>query len=74
MLILTRKIGECIAIGEEIKVYVVDIRGKQVRLGIEAPASAPIYRQEVYQRIVEENRSASRVDLADFGKMIKERE
>jgi carbon storage regulator len=74
MLILTRKIGECIAIGEEIKVYVVDIRGKQVRLGIEAPASAPIYRQEVYQRIVEENRSASRVDLTDFGKMIKERE
>jgi carbon storage regulator len=74
MLILTRKIGECITIGEEIKVYVVDIRGKQVRLGIEAPTHAPIYRQEVYQKILEENRSASRVDLADFGKLIKERE
>jgi len=74
MLILTRKIGECITIGEEIKVYVVDIRGKQVRLGIEAPTHAPIYRQEVYQKILEENRSASRVDLADFGKLIKGRE
>jgi carbon storage regulator len=74
MLILTRKIGECITIGEEIKVYVVDIRGKQVRLGIEAPTHAPIYRQEVYQKILEENRSASRVDLADFGQMIKRRE
>jgi carbon storage regulator len=74
MLILTRKIGECITIGEEIKVYVVDIRGKQVRLGIEAPTHAPIYRQEVYQKILEENRSASRVDLADFGQMIKGRE
>jgi len=74
MLILTRKIGECITIGEEIKVYVVDIRGKQVRLGIEAPTHAPIYRQEVYQKILEENRSASRVDLADFGQVIKGRE
>jgi carbon storage regulator len=74
MLILTRKIGECITIGDEIKVYVVDIRGKQVRLGIEAPTHAPIYRQEVYQKILEENRSASRVDLADFGQMIKGRE
>jgi carbon storage regulator len=74
MLILTRKIGECITIGDEIKVFVVDIRGKQVRLGIEAPSHAPIYRQEVYQKILEENRSASRVDLDDLGRMIKGRE
>jgi carbon storage regulator len=74
MLILTRKIGECITIGDEIKVYVVDVRGKQVRLGIEAPTHAPIYRQEVYQKILEENRSASRVDLDDLGQMIKRRE
>jgi carbon storage regulator len=74
MLILTRKIGECITIGDDIKVHVVDIRGKQVRLGIEAPTHAPIYRQEVYQRILEENRSASRVNPADFDQMINERE
>ena len=74
MLILTRKIGECITIGEEIKVYVVDIRGRQVRLGIDAPTHAQIYRQEVYQKILEENRAASRVDPADFGRLIKGRE
>jgi carbon storage regulator len=74
MLILTRKIGECITIGDDIKVHVVDIRGKQVRLGIEAPAHAPIYRQEVYQKILEENRSAARVNPADFDQMINGRE
>jgi carbon storage regulator len=74
MLILTRKIGECITIGDDIKVHVVDIRGKQVRLGIEAPIHAPIYRQEVYQRILEENRSAARVNPADFDQMINGKE
>lgn len=74
MLILTRKIGECITIGDEIKVYVMDVRGKQVRLGIEAPTHAPIHRQEVYQRILEENRSASRVNPADFDQMINGKE
>jgi len=74
MLILTRKIGECITIGDDIKVYVVDIRGKQVRLGIEAPTHAPIYRQEVYQKILEENRSAARLNPADFDQMISGKE
>lgn len=74
MLILTRKIGECITIGDDIKVHVVDIRGKQVRLGIEAPPHAPIYRQEVYQKILEENRSAARLNPADFDQMINGRE
>jgi len=74
MLILTRKIGECIAIGDDIKVHVVDIRGKQVRLGIAVPAHALIYRQEVYQKILEENRSAARLNPADFEQMINGRE
>ena len=74
MLILTRKIGECITIGDDIKVHVVDIRGKQVRLGIEAPAHAPIYRQEVYQKILEENRLAAQLKPADFDQMINGRE
>jgi carbon storage regulator len=74
MLILTRKIGECIIIGDDIKVHVVEIRGKQVRLGIEAPTHAPIYRQEVYQKILEENRSAARLNPADFDQMINGRE
>ncbi|MEI9479545.1 MAG: carbon storage regulator CsrA [Deltaproteobacteria bacterium] len=63
MLILTRKIGECITIGDHIRVYVVGIRGKQVRLGIEAPVDAIVHREEIYQRIVEENRLAAQLEL-----------
>ncbi len=63
MLILTRKIGECITIGDHIRVYVVGIRGKQVRLGVEAPADAVVHREEVYERIIEENRLAAQVKV-----------
>jgi len=66
MLILTRKIGECITIGDHIRVYVVGVRGKQVRLGIEAPADAIVHREEIYQRIVEENQQAARVELSSL--------
>ena len=51
MLILTRKIGESIIINDEITVKLVDIQGAQVRIGIEAPASIDIYREEIYNRI-----------------------
>ena len=74
MLILTRKIGECIAIGDQIKVYVVDIRGKQVRLGIEAPSNAPVHREEIYQKILEENRLAAQVGVADFDQILSGKE
>jgi carbon storage regulator len=66
MLILTRKIGENITIGDSIKIYVIDIRGKQVRLGIEAPIDTAIYREEIYQEILEENRLAAQIELASF--------
>lgn len=73
MLILTRKIGECIVIGEKIKVYVIDVRGKQVRLGIEAPAENIIYREEIFQKVMEENKLAAQSVQFHFSK-IKERE
>jgi carbon storage regulator len=66
MLILTRKIGECITIGDHIKIYVVDVKGRQVRLGIEAPGDTHVYRQEVHQRIMEENKAAAQIELASF--------
>jgi len=69
MLILTRKIGECITIGDHIRVYVVGIRGRQVRLGIEAPADAIVHREEIYQRVVEENRLASQVELHSLNRV-----
>jgi len=61
LLILTRKIGESIAIGDDIQIHVVDIRGSQVKLGIMAPKDVEIYREEVYLKIQEENRLAAQV-------------
>lgn len=59
MLVLTRKIGEGIAIGDDVKIVVMQIKGKQVRLGIKASAKTAVHREEVYQKIQDENRSAS---------------
>ena len=59
MLVLTRKIDEAIMIGDAIKIVVVDVRGDQVKLGIEAPQDVAIHRQEVYEDIQTENRRAA---------------
>ena len=58
MLVLTRKIGESIAIDDHIKIRVVQIKGKQVRLGIEAPKDTKIHREEVYLSIQEQNKQS----------------
>jgi carbon storage regulator len=54
MLILTRKVGESIRLGDDIEVVVKEIRGNQVRIGIDAPEEVPIYREELYQEIQQE--------------------
>ena len=60
MLVLSRHRDESIMIGDDVVVTIVDIRGDKVRLGIEAPQSIPVHRQEVYDAIQRENnRSAS---------------
>ena len=51
MLILTRSRGQIIKIGEDIKVQLIEIQGKQARIGIEAPRRLAVHRQEVYERI-----------------------
>lgn len=58
MLVLTRKLGETIVIGDNIVIKVVDIHGKQIRLGIEAPIEISIFRGEIYERIQEENKNS----------------
>ncbi len=59
MLVLTRKKGEGVIIGDDIEIEVVEIKGGTVRLGLTAPKDKKIYRQEVYLKIQEENKKAS---------------
>jgi carbon storage regulator len=59
MLILTRKLGESVSIGEDIKITFLDIKGKYIRVGIEAPRNVAIHRQEIYQLVQEQNLEAA---------------
>ena len=73
MLVLTRKLGESIAIDDHIKIVVVQIKGKQVRLGIQAPKETKIHREEVYSAIQEQNKEAAKapVAMAQVSKVLK---
>ena len=51
MLILTRKVGESVLIGNDISIAVLSVRGNQVKLGVEAPKEVSVHREEIYQRI-----------------------
>lgn len=67
MLILTRKVGESITIGDgSITVSVMEIKGRQVRLGINAPADTPIHREEVFIKIKEANEQALSAEVDDL--------
>ncbi|MFW6216008.1 MAG: carbon storage regulator CsrA [Alkalispirochaetaceae bacterium] len=74
MLILARKINERIVIGDNVEVSVVDIKGDQVKIGIDAPTSVKVYRYEVFEAIQQENRAAasSATDLPDLGPLVED--
>ncbi len=59
MLILTRRVGETLMIGDDIKVTVLGVKGTQVRIGIEAPKDVGVHRQEIYNAIQEEIKNAT---------------
>ncbi|HHC73713.1 MAG TPA: carbon storage regulator [Thiothrix sp.] len=62
MLILTRRVGETLMIGDEISVTVLGVKGNQVRLGINAPRNVAVHREEIYERIRNEDDEASSND------------
>jgi carbon storage regulator len=59
MLVLGRRTGENIRIGDDIKVIVLEVRGGQIKLGIEAPLHVQVHREEIYERIQRQNRRAA---------------
>lgn len=59
MLILTRRVGEEICIGDDITVVVLGIKGNQARIGVQAPKEVPVHRQEIYRRIEREAAAAT---------------
>ncbi|HYL81271.1 MAG TPA: carbon storage regulator CsrA [Candidatus Acidoferrum sp.] len=70
MLVLTRKAGERIQIGDEVFLEILEVRQGQVRLGIQAPAHVRIYREEIARQIREENRHAAASDPAILGSLL----
>jgi carbon storage regulator len=67
VLVITRKLNEAVMIGDGVEVRILRVAGGGVKLGITAPASVPIHRQEVYDQIREENRAAARAQLPADG-------
>lgn len=71
MLALARKINQSIMIGNDIEITLLEIKGDQVKIGINAPKSVPIYRKEIYVQIQDENKKASEgeVDIEVLNKL-----
>lgn len=59
VLVLTRRVNQSIVIGDGVVVTVLEVRGDQIRLGIQAPRSVPVHREEVYRELVETNQAAA---------------
>lgn len=66
MLVLTRKAEEGIIIGDDVKITIIEIKGGSIRIGIDAPRHMKVHRQEVYDKIKEENKEATQWDIADL--------
>jgi carbon storage regulator len=67
MLVLTRKPNQSIVIGDDIELTVLEVRGDQVRIGINAPRQVPVHRKEIYEQIRRENMKASKTEPESVG-------
>lgn len=66
MLILTRRPGESLYVGEDIKITVLSVQGRQIKIGLDVPPEMTVYREEVYRRVQEQNRQALEATEADL--------
>lgn len=66
MLILTRRPGESIHLGDNIKITVLSVKGKQIKIGLDVPEDLPVYRDELYRRVQEQNRMAAQTSEQDL--------
>ena len=66
MLIITRRPGEKIMLGDDIVVHVMEIVGNSVRIGIQAPRAVPVYREEIWNAVREENQAAARASPSEL--------
>ncbi|MCK9239181.1 carbon storage regulator CsrA [Desulfocurvus sp.] len=66
MLILTRRPGESIYLGDDIKLTVLSVQGKQIKIGLEVPDDMPVYREEIYLRVQEQNKMALQLTDQDL--------
>lgn len=69
MLILSRKIDQKIRIGDDIILTIIDVKGDQVKIGVEAPANVKVYRQEVFSAIQSENTAANNISVELLNKL-----
>lgn len=65
MLILTRRVGETVMIGNDVTVTILGVKGNQVRVGINAPKSVAVHREEIYERIKRENQGGDTTGSGD---------
>ncbi|HYW03776.1 MAG TPA: carbon storage regulator CsrA [Gammaproteobacteria bacterium] len=66
MLILTRRVGETVMVGDDVTITVLGVKGNQVRIGVNAPKNVSVHREEIYQRIKREQESGGERDNDDL--------
>ena len=71
MLILTRRVGETVMIGDDVTITVLGVKGNQVRVGINAPKTVAVHREEIYERIQRQNRRAAAQAPADLEEAVR---
>ena len=63
MLALSRKVGESLVIGNNVEITILEVKGEQIKIGIDAPKSVPVYRKELYLQIQQANQEAMKQDI-----------